>query len=495
MRRLESDVNTLNYILHTTDYERFVLSYLYDPLVDIDDRLLPIPGAATSWSVSPDGKAYTFHLDPRSTFSDGTPLRASDVLFTVRKIVDESSPQFSSFFEGLDRSSTAVIDDHTIRVAFREPRAAQIYAFNIGILPEHVYGRGDFKRDFNATAVGNGPYRLVRREAGREILLQRRDDYTRARPPIQSILFKVIADDATAWAAMKRGDLDEMRVTNDRWFYEKDRPEVKRLIDFRSFYQLQYNCIAWNSRHPLFRDAAVRRALGMCFDRKTVIEGLYHGQARAITGPFTPDQWAYDPSVPPLPHDPQAAGKLLDDAGWREKNGVRQKNGKKLAFDMLVPAGSSPSTTQSQVFQDALKAIGVETKVTPIDSAAFFDYLMAGKYEAAMVGWSADPDPDVYSLFHSKQFPPAGLNVTYTAIPEADRLIEEGRRELVLQKRAAIYHRLHRVLADDQPYTWTLQVATKWAINKRVKNVKVSSGFGLYLWSPGPMSWRLSEGQ
>ena len=70
IRRLESDVNTLNFLLHTTDYERYVLDYLYDPIIGLDREMKPIPATATSWEVSPDGRTFTFHLDPKSTFSD-----------------------------------------------------------------------------------------------------------------------------------------------------------------------------------------------------------------------------------------------------------------------------------------------------------------------------------------------------------------------------------------------------------------------------------------
>ena len=77
-RRLENDVATLNYLLHTTDYERYVLSLIHDPLVDLDRNLLPIPGTAASWEVGDGGRSLTFHLDPRATFSDGQPVRPSD---------------------------------------------------------------------------------------------------------------------------------------------------------------------------------------------------------------------------------------------------------------------------------------------------------------------------------------------------------------------------------------------------------------------------------
>ncbi|HYI11118.1 MAG TPA: ABC transporter substrate-binding protein [Thermoanaerobaculia bacterium] len=475
-RRLESDVATLNYVLHTSEYERYVLEYLYDPLVDLDRNLQPVPGLARSWEVSPDGRAYTLHLDPRATFEDGRPVTARDVLFTINRIVDEESPQFSAWFEGLDRKGTKAIDDRTIVVAFTEPRAALLYSFNIAVLPEHVYGTGDFKKDFNDRAVGNGPYRLAEKKAGERVVLLRRPDYWREKPALERIVFRVIGDDGAAWAALQRGDIDEMRVKPDIWAREKERA---RDVTFHDVYLLAYNTVAWNLDDLLLRDPQVRLALSMAFDRKTIIDRLYQGQARSISGPFTPDQWAYDPNVVPPPYDPAGARKLLA--------------GRTFSLTVLVPAGNKQAEDQAVIYQAALRGIGVTAEIRKLDTAAFFDLLMRGNYQAALVGWSADPDPDPYSLFHSSQVPPAGLNIVRYRNPAADALMERARHELDLTRRAALYHQLHARLAADLPYLWTVQVATKWAVRKRVQGVEAGKGYGLFFWSPGARGWRVAE--
>ncbi len=493
IRRLEANVDTLNYLLQTTDYERNVLAYLYDPLIDLDENLRPIPGTADRWEVSPDGRTYTLHLDRRATFSDGTRVKASDVVFTIRKLIEVESTQFAGFFEGVDLDETQALDEHTVRVVFNQPLVARWYAFNIGILPEHVYGKGDFRTAFGNTAVGNGAYRLARRAPDGTIVLERRTDYWRAKPPISRILFKVIADPTVAWNALKLGQIDEIRVKTDLWKAERDRPDVQRKITFHDVYLLGYNCIAWNGRDPVLNDSRVRRALAMTFDVPMVIEKLYHSQARPISGPFTPDQWAYNTRVPPVAYDPAGAGALLAAAGWRDTNGdgIRDRGRRTLSFEMLVPAGNAQGIEQSQVLQDALRGIGVAMSIRVIDGASFFEYLMKGKYQAAFMGWNLDPDPDLYSLFHSSQVPPKGMNIVSYSNPEVDRLIEEARREFDHGKRRVIFHRLHELLAADQPYLWSVQVSQKWAVSRRVENVKSSKGYGLFLWHPGPFQWSL----
>jgi len=494
VRRLPGDVATLNPVMAQSIHDRYVDFYLFTPMVHFDVNLEAIPGLADKWDISADGKAYTFHLNPNATFSDGTPVLASDVLFTLKKIVDPTTeaPQIAGGFEQLDLKTTQVVDQHTIIVGFKEALAPQLSQFNsLLVLPEHVYSRGDFKNDYTSKVVGNGPYRLVRRVPGKEILLERRPEYWGPRPNLQRVLFKVITDDTTGWNAMKRGEIDETIITTDTWLAEGRRPELLKFIDFRRFYTLNYNYIPWNTRDPLVSDKRLRRALAMCIDLKSIIENLYHGTARAMNGPFTPDKWAYNPEVPVIEYNPQEAQRILRSLGWldTDRDGILDKNKKPLKIEMLVISGSSASTQFAPLFQAELKKIGVQLDIVPLDFATFTQRVLAGNYQCGYLNWNLDPDPDPFPLFHSSQFPPRGQNLVFYSNPEADRMMEEGRRELDQSKRKAIYRQLHAPLAADQPYTWTVQVSSKWAVNKRLRNVKESKGWGLNLWFPGELGW------
>jgi peptide/nickel transport system substrate-binding protein len=493
IRRLESDVNTLNYVLQGTDDERQVLQYIYDPLIDFDRNLDPIAGTAASWEILDGGKTYVLHIDPRAAFSDGAPVTAADVIFTLETILDQQSMQFASWFEGLDREQTKAVDDKTARIVFREARVTQLFAFNIGVLPKHVYGKGNFQK--NKSVIGNGPYVLVRRETGRSILVERNTKYWRTPPLIDSVLFRVINDDNVAWSALQHGDVHVTRVNNDTWFRAKDDPAIAAKIAFHDVYPLSYNAVAWNLKDPLFQDVRVRRALAMSFDRQSIIDQLYHGQARAISGPFPPDSWAYNPAVNPIELNPEAAKGLLGSAGWRDSNGdgTLDRDGKPFAFTTLIAAGNKPSVDQSQIYQAALRGLGIEMSITTLDGAAYFDRILKGNFQAALMSWAIDPDPDPYSLFHSSQKAPDGFNVVSYENAEVDRLLERGRTELDHGRRVEIYHQLHEILAADQPYLWIMQVGMKWAIDKRVQNVHTAKGLGLFLWHPGPFEWWLDE--
>lgn len=500
VRRLEGDVMTLNPVLAASHFDRYIDFYLFTPMLHFDANLQMIPGLAEKWEVSSDGTQYTFHLNPNATFSDGSPVRASDVLFTLKKIIDPQTeaPQIAGGFEKLDIRSTRVVDDHTILIVFKEALAGQLVRFNdLLVLPERVYSVGNFKSDFSSRAIGTGPYRLVRRVPGQEVVLERRPDYWGEKPYIQTVIFKVIADDTTAWNAMKHGDIDETIVTSDTWMMESRRPELQKTIDFRRFYTLQYNYVPWNNRNPILADKRVRRALAKCIDLESMIKNLYHGTARAMNGPFTPDQWSYNPEVPVIEYNPTAAQRELNSLGWLDTDGdgTLDKDRQPFKVEMLITGGNSPSSAFAQLFQSELKRIGVQLEITTLDPSAFIQRVLAGNYGCAYLSWDLDPDPDPFSLFHSTQIPPRGQNLVFYSNPEADRLIEAGRREFDRSKRTTIYRELHKVLADDQPYTWLVQVSSKWAVSKRLRNVKESKGRGLYDWNPGEFGWWIPRDQ
>lgn len=493
IRRLTTDIETLNPLLATTANERYVYKYLYTPIIYLDRDLIPVAGLAKSWTISADGRVYRFELDERATFSDGTSVRASDVLFTLRQIANPANhaPQIAGFFEELDLERSRIVGEHTIEFAFRKPLAGQLIHFaDVYVLPNHVYAEGDFRRDFNDVATGSGPYKLIRRSAG-EIVLERRSDYWRERPHIQTVVFKVVGDHATAWNALKIGQLDETIISSDTWLRDRSNPELTRAIDFRNFYTLNYNFIAWNNRHPLLADKRVRRALAMCIPIDAIVRDVYHGTARAMTGPFTLAESAFNPAVPRLRYDPAEAKRILASTGWLDGDGdgLLEKEGRPFALEMLIMPGSAPVAQFAQIVQAELRKAGVRLAIRTIDGAAQVQQIRAGNFQSAYLGWELDADPDPHALFHSSQFPPRGQNFVFYSNPEADRLIDAARRELDPSKRNALFRTLHEILADDQPYNWTSQVSAKWATSKRLQGVAASEAYGLFNWYPGELSW------
>lgn len=499
VRRIEADVVTLNPITSTSTYDRQVVDYLFTPMVLLDKSLEPIPGLAASWEILEGGRLYRFELNPKATFSDGVPVKASDVIFTLKKIVDPKSEalQVVGAFEYLDLSRTRAVDNDTVEIAFRQPLAAQLLRFHdLIVLPEHVYSKGNFLQDYVSTVVGTGPYRLLKRDPGKEIVVERREDYWREKPPLKTVIFKIISDHGTAWNALRRGDIDETRLSSDVWHREHQNPQYANDVDFRRFYTLSYNFIAWNLRTPRVGDKRVRQALSMCIPMQSVINDLYHGTARAMSGPFTPDSFAYNPTVPVVRYDLIGAKRLLTNAGWMDSNGdgIVDNKGKPLKIELILMAGNATTLQFGQMLQSEMKKIGVQLELSVLDFASAIQRIMKGDYEAAYFAYDLDNDPDPFNILHSSQIPPRGQNFANYSNPEIDRIIVQARSEMDRSKRKDLYWKLHEIVAADQPYTFTVQVSSKWGLRKRVRGVEVS-GYGLYRWFPGPLGWWIPRDQ
>ena len=492
-RRLEGEPKTLNSLLATTDPENVVLALLERNLLEYDEKLDLVPGLAESVEVSPDRRTYTVRLRPDLRWEDGRPLTAEDVAFTIRTLVDPKTPALSrkSYWEGLDR--VEVDDGRTARVVFKEPYAGRIQAFNLPLLPAAAYQGTDVNTNpRNRAPLANGPYRLGRWEAGRTLELVRNTQYVGERAGPEMIVFRVVPENAAAFQALLAGELHEMRVT----YEQKTRLEADASCSARPllFDELGYSYIGWKNDHPLFSSPKVRRALTMLIDREAIARTLYGGLARPATGPIPPGLWPYDPSIEPWPYDPKKAAALLDEAGFRTgTDGVRRRGSERFAFSLLLGAGSELQRQITEVVQQSFRTAGIEMTIRPMEWAAFASKVDAGDFEAAILAFSLDPNPDLSVYWHSSQRAPNGWNTSGYANPKADALMDRLRTTFDRDEARRLYAELLRVIHEDEPVTFLHNVKTRWGLSKRLEDVR-SSPIGLFLFWPGGSGWRLGPG-
>ncbi|HET6349215.1 MAG TPA: peptide-binding protein [Candidatus Krumholzibacteria bacterium] len=497
IRRLDSECNTLNWVLYTTAYEDFVLRYIYDPMLEYDEHgnMVPVLAAALP-EVSPDHLRITVRLRTDAHWQDGVPITAEDVKFTLDKVRDPKIPAINkaAYFEKLDHLD--VVDDHTVVFVWKEPFAPSLYAITqLWPIPEHIYGKGDFLTNpANRKPVGSGPFKLDEWVSSQYISLVRYDDYYGKKAYLDRIIFKVVQDDAVALNMLKAGELDEMRATQVQWEKQMNDPDFTARFRKVDYYYPGYNFIAWNCRSPWFSDRRVRKAMTLLFDRESINTKMYSGFARLVSGPFYINSWAYDKTVKPLPFDPPAARKLLDEAGWKDtdNDGIRDKNGTKFEFEMNIISGSNIAAQFAQLLQEECAKAGVKVDIRQLEGATFFDRINKGDFDASMFGWRLDLDPDVYDTFHSSMTPPNGLNHGFYSNPRVDSLLVAGRAEFDQNKRAAIYHEVHRLIAEDQPYTFINAVPDKRPIARKIQGVKISP-MGPYDFWPGADYWWIDD--
>jgi peptide/nickel transport system substrate-binding protein len=489
---LDSEPRTLDPILTTDTSGHVVESLLFTPLVAFDRELSPVAGLAQSWSMSPDSRSFSFQLDPRATFDDGTPVTARDVRFTIERIRDPSVPAVArkSDFEDLENVET--VSDRAVRVRFSRPYSERLLAFDLQILPEHVFRGGEkAAREYGRRPVGNGPYRFVRWDPGGTIVVERRRDRAGAGAFIPRVLFRILPDPSTWTNAGLRGELDEFRVPHSLAARLERNPRFSSRFRTLQVPRLAQTAVAWNCRHPFLIEVAVRQALRLAIPSAQIAEMLYRGRARLLSGPYPAGVVENAPDVPPPPYDPRQASALLEKAGWRrDSSGRVSKGGRGGSFVLLIPAGQNTSLQIAEILESEYGKLGVKMAVQALDWPALSARLNAGEFDACLSETVFyPPNLDPYVAFHSSQTPPNGQNTSFYRSPVVDRLIESARAEGDRGKRLELYREIHRRLAEDQPNAFLFTVDATWAVHRDLRGVETSP-LGLSHFLPGRRAWR-----
>jgi peptide/nickel transport system substrate-binding protein len=487
---LMGDPATLDPTAITEEEALRVSAMMFRPLLGIDKELRAVPALARSWSVSPDGLIYEFHLDPKATWETGSPVTSDDVRFTIERVHDPkvNAASWSWGFEDLAAIETP--DPATVRVRFQRPYSERLLAFeDLPIVSGDAYKRAK-PGDADRRPVGSGPYRLSSWEANRSIRLTRRPDAPAA--AFSEIVFRVIPDDNTRFQAGARGDLDEFRINRDQRKAAEAMPEFLARNRVLKVPQPLEAVIVWNTRSPFLSDPRVRQALAHAWPRAEAAQRLYPPDGAAlVSGPYPPGVAANAPDVAPPTYDLEKAGRLLDEAGWRTgPAGVRRRAGEKASLELLIRAQARVDNNLAEILRSAYRKVGVELAVLPLDAAVYAQRGQAGEFDGYLTGrFFVPPNFDPYPYYHSSQWAPGGQNLGFYKSAEADRVMEAARHEMDAEKRLELYRQIHRIVAADQPADFLWGSGQYWAVARRVEGVEVSP-LGLFHFLPGPLGWR-----
>jgi ABC-type transport system substrate-binding protein len=460
-----------------------------------DDRLRQLaPGWLPGTEHNP---IIAFRLRSGVQFQDGHPVDAGDVKFTYNAIMNPKnlSPRIPDY-EPVKR--VEVVDPLTVNIVYKRLYSPALGTWGMGLLPEHLLSdealaaearrlgkppEGFTMRDsgFNRSPVGCGPYRFVEWKSDQYIRLARFEQYWEGPPNYESYVLRIIPDLLTQEMEFYAGTLDH---------YQVQPHQVARLKSdsrFQSFSgtAFGYTYIGYNLRREPFNDRRVRTALGMAIDTRKIIDYVLYNQAERITGPFAKQTEFYSPDIAPLPHDPQGALALLAEAGWkRNDDGWLERDGRRLQFTLITNNGNDLRKAIMAIAQDAWKKIGVDVRTGLVEWSVFIQKRINQlDFDAVILGWSLGIDPDLYQLWHSSQTGPFQLNFVGFANPEADDLIVRIRQEYDIDRQVAACHRLHRIIAAEQPYTF-LYVGKSTAVLDRRIVLKTEASDGTVQYAP-----------
>ncbi len=438
-------------------------------------RLVTAPDPATARAVGRERAPATepnpvivFNLRRGVRFHDGVEFTSADVRFTYETIVDPRnlSPRVPDF-EPVKSVETP--DRYTVRITYKELFQPGFESWGMGILPEHFLNRERLEAEaraagkdpktftvrqssFNRRPIGTGPFRFAEWKTDVSIRLTRFDDYWEGPPNFREYLIRIIPDTQTTELAFYAGTADA---------YGARPHQVARLRNDPRFHTIQrlalgYSYIGYNMRRPLFQDTRVRRALGMAINVEEIIRYALYGQGERITGPYPRQLQWYDPAVTPLPYHPEGAARLLAEAGWkRNAQGILEKDGTPLAFTLITNSGNEERQAIMVIVQNAWRRLGVQVETLSLEWAVFINERVdKGDFDAVVLGWAMGLDPDIYQIFHSSQTGHFQLNFVGYRNPRADELMVRIRREYNEARQVEMARELHRLISEDQPYTF-----------------------------------------
>lgn len=442
--------------------ERIVLHDVYEALL----RREPfppheiVPELAESWEVSPDGLELVFSLRQDVRWHDGEPFTSEDVLFTFTTIRDPSvlAPAARAHFEMVETFDAP--DPFTFRITLREPSFLILQNLeSTVILPQHIFGRGDINSHSHLREpVGTGPFRFISYRAGREVVIERNDDYWGPPARLDRVVYRFARDRTLALQMLRRGDVDVMpRLTSAQFEQVGADEELQRTHALTSMLVPGFSFIVYNTRREQFRDPRVRQAMAMLIDRETILCALESCLGQVVSGPFPVGHPGNDPEIAPWPFDPARARQLLDEAGWRQARpgDIRRRDGRPLRFTLLIPAVSTNQHRVATLIQQDLLRAGIRIDLYSLDWSVFMQRVTEHDFDAATLMFSMEWEADYYDLYHSSQCQ-GGQNYGCWENAEADDLLVELRRELDPERRIELQHRLHQILHEEQPNTFML---------------------------------------
>ena len=471
---------TLIPILAADSASQEIVGLVFNGLVKYDKDINLVGDLAEGWEISDDGLEITFYLRKGVKWQDGVLFTAKDVLFTYQKLIDPATKTpYSGDFKKVE--DFKIIDDYTVKITYSEPFAPALASWGMPIMPAHLLKREEDFKKFSRQPIGTGPYRFVKWETGSQIILEAYDDYWEGRPYIDRYIYRIIPDQSTLFLELRNRGLDYIGLTPLQYQRQTNNDFFKQNFRKYKYPSFGYTYIGWNLNNPKFKDKRVRQAINYAIDKEEIIKGVLLGLGKVCTGPFVPNSWAYNPEVKPPRYNPQKAEELLAAAGWNGKNkaGFLVKDGQQFEFTLLTNQGNEGRRKCAEIIQQRLKEVGIKVNIKIVEWGCLLDIIDKRRFDAVLLGWGLSRDPDCYDIFHSSKTRPKEFNFVSYKNEKVDKLLEQGRRVFSRERRKEIYHEIHRLIYNDQPYTFLYVPDALPIIDARFRGIEPSiNGIG-----------------
>jgi len=470
-----ADARTLIPILASDSASSQICGQLFNGLVKYDKDLNLVGDLAESWEISTDNLTIAFHLRKNVRWHDGHPFTAQDVEFTYKKLIDpQTLTPYSGDFQIVE--SLQVIDDYTIKIKYKEPFSPGLASWGMPILPRHLLENENLiKTDFQRKPVGTGPYRFKKWKNQEKIELVFYDNYFEGRPYISRYINRIIPDEASIFLELQTKAIDYAGIPPVAYKFKTNTPLFEKSFNKFRLPSFSYTYLGYNLKNPLFRDKNVRIALDYAVNKEEIIKMVFFGLAKDITGPFIADSWAYNTEIKPREFDISKAKQILKDSGWSDidQDGILEKDERKFEFTITANQGNDQRIKTAEIIQKRLKDIGIRVKIKVLEWSVFLSECVEKRnFDAVLLGWSLSLDPDPFDIWHSSKTKQGEFNFIGYENKEVDQLIMEGRRTFNKAERAKVYHKIHEIIFQEQPYMFLYSPDSLTIIDKRFQGIE-----------------------
>ena len=368
-------------------------------LITTDEDLNFVNDLATDYLCSSDGLVWTFTIRDDVVFSDGEPLSARDVAFTVNGVIDSAMSEAD--LSMVDRA--VAVSDTVVELHLNKPHNALLYTLAVlGIVPEHAYGP-----EYGRNPIGSGRYVLERWDKGQQVIFTANPTYYGRKPSMERVVV-VFMDEDAALAAVQKGEVDiaYTYATHARQAFEGYELAAYKTVDSRGVSlpsvpaggtKLVEGDMAFSTGNDVTADVAVRRAINCGLDRDAVIEHVLDGYGKVAYSVGDGMPWSSPDMKVEL--DREKAARLLDEAGWkRGEDGVRSRDGVRAAFDIWYSSDDSVRQALANEFANQMAELGLE--VTPRGGS--WDEIYLHQFSQPVLwGWGSNSPVEVYELNYS----------------------------------------------------------------------------------------------
>jgi peptide/nickel transport system substrate-binding protein len=435
------------------------------------------PDLLERWEMGPDSMSLVLHVRPGLKWHDGQPVTAEDVVFTIRAQGADEVASWGGGDVAAVESATAR-DSLTVDVRLNRKGPDVVNSLlEVVPAPAHLLKDVPLKdlrfAPFNRQPVGNGLFRFRDWKAGQQILLEANTDAPEGRPAIDRLVIQVVPEITGAMTTLLSGGGDLLKIPTD----QASQVERSRTAKLYNAPRVRPAWIAWNTTKAPVDDVRVRRAVLMGVDRQEIVRRLFGERGEVAATVIPPRLAQFSDAVRPVPHDPAAAGRLLDEAGWRDTNGdgVRDKGGQPLRLVVEYNTTDKNRNDVLVAMQAQLRRIGVALELQPYESTTWVSRLRKGDFQGSFWGWGwgpGVPGTNAKGIFHSASIPPNGPNFARYSSPRADALIDSILVTFDPQRSQALWTQLNQTVTDDAAYAPIYLDPEYFGVSSRIENVK-----------------------